>query len=554
MTQSVEVPGVGTLQFPDGMSQQDMAAAIQKNYPEIHPPPEKKETPLIPTWYGAAKGVGEAALTMASGVAQQAVGLPKHVAALAEKATEPLSRMTPEEKATTAKREAEPGVTEKLQGLLQYTPKTPEGKYLLDQIQSVVGPVTSAIRSGSEQVIGKEATDVASDVIGLGGVKGAGTASRGAAALKGAVSTQERVQGIIKNLSGGRSLEKTDVGGEVGKAASSTLAEAKKTGTQAYEDLAQIMGPGKSIELTESTKAAGHYGAGIVVDPKVKAFSEKLQSVGSMTFDSLKQLRTQISDAMGTDRNVNRQLRGLRDAVTKDIDKAAESLSPEAKKAWDKANAEWKAYVKTEDTLNRTLGKNWQAKTSTELYDKVLRTARSDPQKISQVMGNIKDPAVKQQFAASMLHHMADRGGEFDGDKLIRNWDSMNPQARKVMFDPQYEANMTKLVGNLKRIQEGHRGLVKEVSGIGVAAILGHFIPGGTAAVGAVTLGREAYKFGPKAIEAYLTSPQWVRTLAERTTAFLERGSAAAVVGAQQANTVGNLPPQQEPARVGDVQ
>jgi hypothetical protein len=36
MSQSVNVPGVGTLQFPDGMSQADMAAAIQKNFPHIH--------------------------------------------------------------------------------------------------------------------------------------------------------------------------------------------------------------------------------------------------------------------------------------------------------------------------------------------------------------------------------------------------------------------------------------------------------------------------------------------------------------------------------------
>jgi hypothetical protein len=37
MVQRVNVPGVGTLKFPDGMSQQDMAAAIRQNYPQIHP-------------------------------------------------------------------------------------------------------------------------------------------------------------------------------------------------------------------------------------------------------------------------------------------------------------------------------------------------------------------------------------------------------------------------------------------------------------------------------------------------------------------------------------
>jgi len=38
MSQTVNFPGVGTLQFPDGMSQTDMAAAIKKNFPDIHPP------------------------------------------------------------------------------------------------------------------------------------------------------------------------------------------------------------------------------------------------------------------------------------------------------------------------------------------------------------------------------------------------------------------------------------------------------------------------------------------------------------------------------------
>lgn len=37
MTQPVNIPGVGTVNFPDGMAQGDIEAAIQKNYPQIHP-------------------------------------------------------------------------------------------------------------------------------------------------------------------------------------------------------------------------------------------------------------------------------------------------------------------------------------------------------------------------------------------------------------------------------------------------------------------------------------------------------------------------------------
>jgi hypothetical protein len=38
MTQQINVPGVGLLNFPDGMSDQDMAAAIQRNYPQLLAP------------------------------------------------------------------------------------------------------------------------------------------------------------------------------------------------------------------------------------------------------------------------------------------------------------------------------------------------------------------------------------------------------------------------------------------------------------------------------------------------------------------------------------
>ena len=36
MPQTITVPGVGDIQFPDGMSDSDISAAIQKNYPQIH--------------------------------------------------------------------------------------------------------------------------------------------------------------------------------------------------------------------------------------------------------------------------------------------------------------------------------------------------------------------------------------------------------------------------------------------------------------------------------------------------------------------------------------
>src|ERR1700731_4280464 len=46
MAQDVDVPGVGTLSFPDGMTQADMASAIQRNYPQIHGQPASQSSGL----------------------------------------------------------------------------------------------------------------------------------------------------------------------------------------------------------------------------------------------------------------------------------------------------------------------------------------------------------------------------------------------------------------------------------------------------------------------------------------------------------------------------
>lgn len=54
MPQTINVPGIGQLQFPDGMSQPDMAAAIQKNFPQIHANAPASPADQIPLAPGAA--------------------------------------------------------------------------------------------------------------------------------------------------------------------------------------------------------------------------------------------------------------------------------------------------------------------------------------------------------------------------------------------------------------------------------------------------------------------------------------------------------------------
>lgn len=75
MTQAVQVPGVGTLQFPDGMSQADMAAAIQKNFPHIHDAPATgaQQEPAL-GWKDYAAALPETVAHAASGAAGAVLG------------------------------------------------------------------------------------------------------------------------------------------------------------------------------------------------------------------------------------------------------------------------------------------------------------------------------------------------------------------------------------------------------------------------------------------------------------------------------------------------
>lgn len=71
MTQTVNVPGVGQLNFPDGMSQQDMAAAIQRNFPQLHAAPAAPSGDDSSFLGNVAAGIGKGATDFAYGAKQR---------------------------------------------------------------------------------------------------------------------------------------------------------------------------------------------------------------------------------------------------------------------------------------------------------------------------------------------------------------------------------------------------------------------------------------------------------------------------------------------------
>src|SRR5690348_8536340 len=104
MTQAVNIPGVGTVNFPDGMAQGNIESAIQKNFPQIHNPANTKIpgytasdtgqfTPIQNAGQQAKAPTGNAALGALQGLTNSVLGAGNAMSAGAYAALTPHSGM-----------------------------------------------------------------------------------------------------------------------------------------------------------------------------------------------------------------------------------------------------------------------------------------------------------------------------------------------------------------------------------------------------------------------------------------------------------------------------
>ena len=154
MSQTITVPNIGDLEFPDGMSEAEMASAIQKNYPQIHAPQAQAQPPQ--THYGEVAqnllgGATEPMMTMATGMAGQVAGGLAGLGTIAGNAM--------------GLTDAKPAdVVNNVQGAMTYQPRTQGGK----DAMSVIGAPGEAIANAANYV-GEHTSDfTGSPALGAG--------------------------------------------------------------------------------------------------------------------------------------------------------------------------------------------------------------------------------------------------------------------------------------------------------------------------------------------------------------------------------------------------
>lgn len=517
------------------------------------PPPQEATGKAPSTVLGAVKGAGDAALALGSGTLKAintagndllAGGDVKH--------------------SDSGKKLQEEIDHDKV---LNYEPQTEEGKWLMGHLQKALKPVGDAVASvkkGVAGAVGERAANVIGDVATLATPKATKEVPKGvvdtakAATKAGSVSTAEQIKTLTDNLTGRKSVERADVGTKAKKSIGDTQEAERKAGNTAYGELDKAMPAAHPVEQVKTKQIVDQHNTGIAVDAKVKSVAKELEK--AKTFEDMKKLRTKVTDAIGNDGSaVDRQLKQVRDAITEDINKAAEKLGPEAKAKWDAANKQWAAYKTSQSAVNKILGKNWQGKTAEAVYDRIARAGKKSVTEITKLMDQMRDLEARNLVAGSILHHMSQKEGEFHPETLVKNWDKMDAQARSALFKSiggGFEANMTKLVGNLKKIQEGNH-IAKEVftlhhtGTIGILAYLAHSagLHGVAAGIAGVAAGARVIKatthipeLSAAAAEKLLSNPKTVRALSNASSALVKGGSttAKATASAELLNKAAN--------------
>lgn len=163
MAQTVSIPGVGDLEFPDDMSQEDMAAAIEANFPEIHEPSKptvQEEDPIAPqkdanesqrvtdlkSRQPMAAAVAEPVASVLSGMAGSAVGGLAGIGAggyeLARQklSGEPLNKDLAVDKAAA--------LSGKVQNAMTFEPKTEYGKEGMSALSGVMSSPYNPLNYG----------------------------------------------------------------------------------------------------------------------------------------------------------------------------------------------------------------------------------------------------------------------------------------------------------------------------------------------------------------------------------------------------------------------
>lgn len=351
------------------------------------------------------------------------------------------------------------------------------------------------------------------------------------AAKDAAFARSESLYDDVGRLTGERA-----VSGDATKAFSKTLADTKK-------------GLGKSEAINRGPQ----------LDQALQQTKAIVEDMGKgMTFTKLKEARTaisQIANRPDADPALKAHLQGLRNAITADMEATARGAGDNALQAFRKANNHYRRTVDADtgfgkgSAVSTVLNKN----TPEEIFGYVMGKSKEGGSRLNAVRRQIEKSddgkAAWDNLTGSVVERMglksADDVSSYDPGTFLRNWKTIAPEAKDVLFKgtgrSQYRADLDRLariaddMGRYNKQKnhsntQTHKTMLEEANPFDRGSLLAAALAGPRGfAIAAGAKGANALSKGYQA--KMLADPETVRWLAGIPKAQVEKGGLRTHVG-----------------------
>jgi hypothetical protein len=264
----------------------------------------------------------------------------------------------------------------------------------------------------------------------------------------------DRVSGVAEGVA--RNADPSAAGAAIERGVTSFVKRFRGEQQFLYNKLDQYIPAQQPIDVSNTRAALRSLTADIPGAPELssllrnpriasiaEAFSKDAANSGPLPYAAIKQIRTEVGNAMSEGPLVSgaptAKLKELYGALSRDMEAAATAAGPDAEKALARANQYTRAGMQRIEThLDRTIGK-----TAEETYKRLV----SDPGNTTKLATTLKslDPAERDIVKASVINRLGratagqqDEAGEvFSASTFLTNWNKLEPRGKAVLFSGQ---------------------------------------------------------------------------------------------------------------------
>lgn len=463
MPQQIDVPGMGIVEFPDGMSDADMTAAIQRSMPAgpMQGPPDER-----PFLERATSKVGSFLKNVYENPPPTAAAIGNIIKEAPQAATELTWGADPEaakEAAGTMLGAAGLAVTGPR--ALQFPVRQPAASAAPAAPSTANEMLQAATRQGVQvpRYLATEGTMTPQIAAGLKNVPWASE------------PIERSAQGVLEQMAGarGRIAGAPATAETAGEAAGRSLADWVKTGSQqpvgkAYEAVGDLINPATRVPLNNTADTVAQIMAertAARLPGKSKAIESVMQAVQDptgMDYAGTKLLRTSLGERTPQELAVSGispvEHKRIYSALTKDLGAVVrEAGGPQAFGSWQEANALARLTSMQREALTKIIGsegKNAPEAVFTKLLNYAGSKSTADINRLA-LAKRAMGPEAWNELGSAMINRLGGApDGSFSADRFVTAYGNLSPRAKAELFSPQQRGALEDLFTVAKFMQQ----------------------------------------------------------------------------------------------------